>query len=75
MTGMDLTQKTSLSEKCFLVDDNDKVIGEATKEDCHLVQSNGDIKLHRAFSVFLFNSKGEVLIQKRAPTKITYPNR
>jgi isopentenyl-diphosphate delta-isomerase len=30
--------------------------------------------LHRAFSVFLFNTKGELLMQQRAPEKITYPH-
>jgi isopentenyl-diphosphate Delta-isomerase len=30
--------------------------------------------LHRAFSVFLFNSKNELLIQKRAQEKITFPS-
>jgi isopentenyl-diphosphate delta-isomerase type 1 len=31
--------------------------------------------LHRAFSVFLFDSStGELLLQKRASTKITFPN-
>jgi isopentenyl-diphosphate delta-isomerase len=31
--------------------------------------------LHRAFSVFLFDeSTGELLLQKRAATKITFPN-
>jgi isopentenyl-diphosphate delta-isomerase len=31
--------------------------------------------LHRAFSVFLFDeSTGELLLQKRASTKITFPN-
>ena len=29
--------------------------------------------LHRAFSVFLFNSKGELLLQQRADEKITFP--
>lgn len=29
--------------------------------------------LHRAFSIFVFNSKNELLIQKRAPEKITFP--
>ena len=29
--------------------------------------------LHRAFSVFLFNSQGELLLQKRSSAKITYP--
>jgi len=30
--------------------------------------------LRRAFSVFLFNSEGKLLLQQRAPTKITFPN-
>ena len=28
---------------------------------------------HRAFSVFLFNSKGELLLQRRSAAKITFP--
>ena len=30
--------------------------------------------LHRAFSVFLFNSKNELLLQQRASEKITFPD-
>jgi len=30
--------------------------------------------LHRAFSVFLFNSKRELLLQQRAKVKITFPD-
>ena len=30
--------------------------------------------LHRAFSVFLFNSKNELLLQQRATEKITFPD-
>jgi len=29
--------------------------------------------LHRAFSVFLFNPEGSLLLQQRASTKITFP--
>ena len=29
--------------------------------------------LHRAFSVFLFNEEGKLLLQQRAASKITYP--
>lgn len=29
--------------------------------------------LHRAFSVFLFNSEGKLLLQQRSATKITFP--
>ena len=31
--------------------------------------------LHRAFSVFLFNSDGQLLLQQRADAKITFPGR
>ncbi|KAK9877508.1 hypothetical protein WA026_018617 [Henosepilachna vigintioctopunctata] len=67
-------QQKSLSENCFLVSRQDKVIGTASKKDCHAVQSNGNILLHRAFSVFLFNNHGDLLLQKRSSEKITYPD-
>ncbi|KAL3288337.1 hypothetical protein HHI36_002785 [Cryptolaemus montrouzieri] len=66
-------QEKALSEKCFLVSRQDKVIGTASKKDCHIVQPNGNILLHRAFSVFLFNNHGDLLLQKRSADKITYP--
>nr|QYV43149.1 isopentenyl-diphosphate delta isomerase [Colaphellus bowringi] len=71
---LDPAQETSLSEQCILVDDTDKIIGQASKRECHSVQKNGDIPLHRAFSVFLFNQKGDLLLQKRSSQKITYPD-
>ncbi|KAJ8948085.1 hypothetical protein NQ318_008436 [Aromia moschata] len=55
------------------IDEKDNIIGQASKRDCHLVQKNGDLPLHRAFSVFLFNKKGHLLLQKRSAQKITYP--
>uniref|UniRef100_A0A6P7F653 isopentenyl-diphosphate Delta-isomerase n=1 Tax=Diabrotica virgifera virgifera TaxID=50390 RepID=A0A6P7F653_DIAVI len=70
---IDPTQEASLKEQCYLVDVNDKIIGQASKKECHLVQKNGDIPLHRAFSVFLFNKKGDLLLQKRSSSKIRYP--
>lgn len=66
-------QEESLTENCMLVDRNDKIIGSATKRDCHKVKPDGSILLHRAFSVFLFNSRQELLLQKRSDTKITFP--
>jgi len=47
-----------------LVDENDRVLGTMDKLEAHQTGA-----LHRAFSVLVFNSKGEVLIQKRAATK------
>ena len=51
-------------EKVILVNKKDKVIGVEEKMKAHLQG-----KLHRAFSIILFNRKGEVLIQKRAKSK------
>lgn len=65
-------QEAALSENCILVDELDHAIGQSTKRDCHRVDSNGRIKLHRAFSVFLFNSSGDMLIQKRSQHKVVY---
>ncbi|MBN1253536.1 MAG: isopentenyl-diphosphate Delta-isomerase [Bacteroidales bacterium] len=45
----------------ILVDDNDKPIGEMEKIEAH-----EKALLHRAFSVFIFNSKNEILMQQRA---------
>lgn len=38
-----------------------------------LIAHNGYTKLHRAFSVFIFNSNGELLLQRRAFGKKTWP--
>lgn len=48
----------------ILVDENDVPIGKEEKQKAHL-----EGRLHRAFSVFVFNSKGEMLLQKRSVKK------
>jgi isopentenyl-diphosphate delta-isomerase len=40
----------------------------------HLMTNIEKGLLHRAFSVFLFNSKNELLLQQRATEKITFPD-
>ncbi|XP_066262702.1 isopentenyl-diphosphate Delta-isomerase 1-like isoform X2 [Euwallacea similis] len=72
--AQDPQHEAMLKDQCFLVDDDDKILGQASKQHCHLVQENGHIPLHRAFSVFLFNKKGDLLLQKRSSNKITYPD-
>ena len=47
-----------------LVNDRDEEIGTMGKQEVH---EKG--LLHRAFSVFIFNGKGELLLQQRALTK------
>ncbi|XP_014298697.1 isopentenyl-diphosphate Delta-isomerase 1 [Microplitis demolitor] len=66
-------QEAALEERCILVDEFDKPIGDASKRNCHKVNAEGDVLLHRAFSVFLFNSSGDLLLQKRSANKITFP--
>jgi isopentenyl-diphosphate delta-isomerase len=55
-------------EDVVLVNEKNKAIGTEGKMKAH----RGG-KLHRAFSVFLFNKKGEILIQKRAKSKYHSP--
>ncbi|KAF5308150.1 hypothetical protein FQR65_LT06330 [Abscondita terminalis] len=70
---IDPLQEAALKEQCFLLDNDDKIIGTASKKECHQVKPDGSIPLHRAFSVFLFNKSGDLLLQKRADEKVTYP--
>ncbi|MEM9857401.1 MAG: isopentenyl-diphosphate Delta-isomerase [Bacteroidota bacterium] len=51
-------------EQVVLVDDKDEVLGTMEKLEAH---EKG--MLHRAFSVMVFNSKGELMLQKRAAHK------
>ncbi|ORY50381.1 Isopentenyldiphosphate isomerase [Rhizoclosmatium globosum] len=78
MTGLDWSnydeeQVRLMSEMCILVDTNDKPIGAESKKECHLMTNINKGLLHRAFSVFLFNSEGKLLLQQRADEKITFP--
>jgi isopentenyl-diphosphate delta-isomerase len=56
---------SSESEALILVDSDDQVIGHLDKSACH----DGDGVLHRAFSLFIFNDRGELLLQQRAAGK------
>jgi isopentenyl-diphosphate delta-isomerase len=60
---------SSPSESLILVDDDDREIGYCSKAECHL----GDGLLHRAFSVFIFNIDGNILIQQRSAQKPLWP--
>ncbi|KOB51822.1 Isopentenyl-diphosphate delta isomerase, partial [Operophtera brumata] len=42
--------------------------------ECHKVGPDGNVLLHRAFSVFLFNKRGDMFLQRRASQKVTYPD-
>ena len=56
-------------EPLIVVDEDNNVLGYQPKADVHA----GDGILHRAFSVFLFDDAGRVLIQKRAASKPLWP--
>lgn len=60
---------SSEAEELILVDANDVEQGFLSKAACH----DGDGVLHRAFSVFLFNDSGELLLQKRSREKRLWP--
>ncbi len=53
-----------MNEFLILVDENDKELGKSEKMVTHQLGL-----LHRAFSVFLFNPNGELLLQQRSDSK------
>jgi isopentenyl-diphosphate Delta-isomerase len=60
---------SSESEPLILVDSTDRIVGELDKGACH----DGDGVLHRAFSLFIFDPEGRLLIQQRAAGKRLWP--
>ena len=57
-------------EPLILVDPSDREVGNLSKENCHL----GEGTLHRAFSIFIANSRGDILMQQRSAQKRLWPN-
>ena len=60
---------SSESEELILVDADDNETGYLSKAQAH----DGAGVLHRAFSLFLFNEGGELLLQRRADSKRLWP--
>ncbi len=56
-------------EYLILVDSNDNQVGTEEKIKCHLL--NG--KLHRAFTILLFNNDGKLLLTQRSMSKMLWP--
>ena len=52
------------AEEVILVNEKDEEVGRMEKYEAHR-----NALLHRAFSVFVFNMKGEMLLHKRAESK------
>jgi 16S rRNA (adenine1518-N6/adenine1519-N6)-dimethyltransferase len=59
----------SQDEVFDVVDEYDNVIAQATRGEVHAQKL-----LHRAVSIFVFNTKGELLLQLRSSTKDEYAN-
>lgn len=58
-----------MPEEIFdVVDAEDQVIGRAPRSEVHAKKL-----LHRAVHIFVFNSKGQLLIHRRSATKDEYP--
>lgn len=57
-------------ELVVLVDEQNNDIGTAPKDTVH----THDTPLHRGFSLFVFNTKGNVLVTRRAASKKTFPS-
>ncbi len=60
---------SSEAEQLILVDADDRPLGHASKAACH----DGRGRLHRAFSLFIFNQHGELLLQQRSRSKRLWP--
>jgi len=60
---------SSVTEALVLVDEHDREVGAASKLACHA----GEGVLHRAFSIFVFNTRGELLLQRRSAQKPLWP--
>jgi 16S rRNA (adenine1518-N6/adenine1519-N6)-dimethyltransferase len=58
-----------MAEEIFdVVDEEDRVLGQAPRSEVH---ARG--LLHRAASIFVFNSRGQLLLQKRSAAKDEFP--
>ncbi len=60
---------SSEEEQLILVDEQDREIGGLDKAACH----DGSGVLHRAFSLFVFDAAGRLLLQRRAANKRLWP--
>ena len=75
LAGHDEEQIRLMEERCIVLDNDDRYLRDGSKKECHLMTNISKGLLHRAFSVFLFDpTTGKLLLQRRAPEKITFPN-
>lgn len=68
-------EELMLKDECVLLDLEDNVVGHDNKYESHIFcPARPRAKLHRAFSVFLFDDEGRLMLQQRAASKITFPS-
>lgn len=68
-SGLSSAVVSDEGEPLILVDESDREIGHLDKAACH----DGEGVLHRAFSLFIFNRSGELLLQQRSASKRLWP--
>lgn len=66
-----MVQRDNLEERFPLVDETGQVIGSASRGECH----NGSRLLHPVVHLHLFNSKGELYLQRRPLWKDIQPGK
>ena len=62
-------QSLAEADTLILVDEADREVGHLSKAQCH----DGRGILHRAFSLLIFNARGELLLQQRSAAKRLWP--
>ena len=58
-----------MTEYFYVVDEDDNVVGKATREECH--SESGLI--HRSVYIFVLNDRNEIFVQTRSMSKDLYP--
>ena len=66
-----MMMQDNLQERFPIVDDEGHVVGAATRGECH----NGSRLLHPVVHLHVFNSRGEVYLQKRPEWKDIQPGK
>lgn len=57
-----------MDEYFYVVDENDNVIGKATRSECHKMRL-----IHRSVYVIVLNDRNEIFLQRRSMSKDLYP--
>ena len=67
--GVGLSQHDFMvKDECLVINYNDEVVGSDNKYNVHkFISGQPKGAVHRAFSVMLFDGKGRLLLQQRAP--------